>query len=151
MRHDDEALDLLVAGIRQSEDGPVGVALTRANVHAPYDPVGPWRGRNEEAIALGTMPLGGVGEVDRPRIGAHIDCLDGARRNKAGHDHDQHRRQAGADENQPTSSQLHPLSTPSRASPDQTLSVSGLTLVNFTSISRPRRARRYPRVAESSN
>jgi hypothetical protein len=57
------------------------------------------------------MPLDCVGQIDRTRIGAHIDRLDGARRNDTDDDHRQHRRYTGADENQPTSSQLFPLST----------------------------------------
>ncbi len=118
VRHDDQALDLLVAGIGKREHRPIGVALARAHVHAADDSVGPGRGRNEDAVALGAMPLGGVGEIDRLRLRAHVDRLDGARGREADHDHGQHRRYAGADEKQPTSLQLHPCRPLRRASPD---------------------------------
>jgi hypothetical protein len=44
MRDDDQPVDLLVAGIRQRKDRPVGVALACAHVHALHDAVGTGRG-----------------------------------------------------------------------------------------------------------
>ncbi len=92
MRHDDQALDLLVAGIGQREHGPIGVALARAHVHAPDDAVGPRRGRDQQAVGLGAMALGGVGKIDRRGVGAYTDGLDRARGREADDDQSQHRR-----------------------------------------------------------
>ncbi len=112
MRHDDEALDLLVAGIGEREHRPVGVALARAHVHAADDAIGSGRGGDQEPVGVGAVAFGCVGEIDRGCVGAHVDGLDGARGREADHHDGQHRRYAGADENQPPSSQLHPVSTP---------------------------------------
>ena len=57
MRHDDEALDLLVAGVGERERRPIGVALAGAHVHAPDDSVGAGRGRNEDAVTVAALPL----------------------------------------------------------------------------------------------
>ena len=107
MRHDDEPLDLLVAGIGECEHRPVGVSLARTHVHAANDAVGSRCGRDEQPVGVGAMVLGGIGEVDGLRVGAHIDRLHRARRREADRGHGQHRREAGAHEMQPTFSQ-HP-------------------------------------------
>ncbi len=64
MRDDDQAVDLLVAGIGEREHRPVGVALARAHVHALDDAVGAGRGRHQDAVAVGAVPLDRGGEVD---------------------------------------------------------------------------------------
>jgi hypothetical protein len=108
VRHDDQALDLLVAGIGEREHGPIGVALSRAHVHAPNDPIGSGRGRNQQAVGFGAMALDGIGQVDRLRVGADINSLDRARGRQRRHDRDERRGHKGADEMQPTSSQPYP-------------------------------------------
>jgi len=79
MRHDDQALELFVAGIGEREHRPIGVALARAHVHPSDDAVGSGRSGDEQAVGLGAMAFGGVGEIDRLRVGAHIDRLHRAR------------------------------------------------------------------------
>ena len=92
MRHDDQPVDLLVAGIGEREHRPVGVALARAHLHAPHDAVGPGRGRNQDAVAVGAMALDGVGQVDGGGVGAHVDGLDRVCGREADHNHGQHGR-----------------------------------------------------------
>ena len=65
MRHDDEALDLLVARIRERKHRPVAIAFARAHVHAPDDAVRSGRGGHQDAIAIGAMALGCIREIDR--------------------------------------------------------------------------------------
>ena len=64
MRHDDQPVDLLVAGIGEREDRPVGAALARAHLDAADDAVRPGRGRDLDAVAVGALALDRVGEVD---------------------------------------------------------------------------------------
>ena len=79
MRHDDQALDLLVAGIGEREHRPVGVALAGAHVDAADDAVGAGRGRDQDAAVLAAMAFDRVGEIDRGRVEPHIDGLDRVR------------------------------------------------------------------------
>ena len=65
MRHDDQAVDLLVAGIGEREHRPVGAGLAGAHLDAAHDAVGPGRGRDLDAVAVAGQRLDAVGEVDR--------------------------------------------------------------------------------------
>ena len=130
MRHDDQPLDLFVAGIGEREDGPIGVSLARAHVHAADDSVRSGSGRNKQPVGVAAIALGGVSEIDRLCIGAHIDRLDRAAARGAKGKHEQHRRDAGADKIQPKSSQLHPH----RPSPGFLRTDAMPRQANFTSI-----------------
>jgi len=66
VRDDDQALELLVAGIGEREHRPIGIALTRPYVHALHDTVGTRRGGYQEAIRIGTVALD-CGRSDRAR------------------------------------------------------------------------------------
>src|SRR6202022_3967785 len=83
MWDDDEALDLLVAGIGQRKYGPIAVALARTHVHAADDAVRSGRGRYQQAIAFGAVALDRIGEIDRRCVGTHADGFDRARRHQA--------------------------------------------------------------------
>src|SRR5438067_11588393 len=54
------------------------------------------------------MALGSISEIDRRRVDAYVDRLNGARGKRAGDDHRQHRRHAGANETQSPTSEPHP-------------------------------------------
>jgi hypothetical protein len=91
VRHHDQPVDLLVAGIGEREHRPVGRALARRLLHAAHDAVGAGRGRHLDAVGLGLDQVGDAGEVDRGDVGAHVDRLDrecGRRRAQAGDDHE---------------------------------------------------------------
>ena len=77
VRHHDQAVDLLVAGIGEREHRPVGGALARRLLHAAHDAVGAGRGRHQDAVGFGLDPIGDGGEVDRRHVGAHVHRLDG--------------------------------------------------------------------------
>ena len=77
MRHDDQAVDLLVAGVGEREHRPVGRALARRLLHAADDAVGAGRGRDLDAVGFGLDELGDAGEIDRGHVGAHVHRLDG--------------------------------------------------------------------------
>ena len=77
MRHHDQAVDLLVARIRQRKRHPVGPGLAGAHLDAADDPVIARRGGHLDAVAVGLQPLHRIGEIDRRDVDAHIDGLDG--------------------------------------------------------------------------
>ena len=79
MRHDDQAVDLLVAVIGEREHRPVVAALARAHLDAAHDAVGAGRGRNLDAVGFGVLPFGGGGEVDRRGVEADVDGFDRVR------------------------------------------------------------------------
>ena len=144
MRHDDQPLDLLVAGIGEREHRPIGVALARAHVHAADDAVGSRRGGDQDAVALGAMALDRIGEVDR---GASVRTLIAstarARRARQQTVRPAAPRAQARDEKQPTSSRAPPLSivAPSFAGADAIPRASAM-LANFTPISRPAQSAR---------
>ncbi len=76
MRRHDQPIDLLVAVIGEREDGPVCARLAGAHLDAADDAVGAGRGRNLDAVAVATLELDGVGEVDGSGVGADVDGLD---------------------------------------------------------------------------
>ncbi len=79
MRHDDQPVDLLVGIIGEREHRPVGIALARAHLDAAHDAVGAGRGGNLDAVGVGLLQFGGVGEVDGRGIEPHVDGLHRAR------------------------------------------------------------------------
>ena len=77
VRHHDQPVDLLVAGIGEREHRPVGRAFARRLLHAADDAVGAGRGRNRDGVGVGLDQFGDAGEVDRGDVGAHVHRLDG--------------------------------------------------------------------------
>ncbi len=77
MRHDDQAIDLLVAGIGEREHRPIGRAFARGLLHAAHDAVGARRRRNLNLPDLGFDQFGDRGEVDRGGIVAVVADADG--------------------------------------------------------------------------
>ena len=82
MRRDDQPFDLLVRIIGQREDDPggLGARFERADLDAPHDAVRAGRCRDLDAVALRTVALDHLGEIDRLRLERHSDRLDGASR-----------------------------------------------------------------------
>ena len=68
VRRDDQAGQLLLGIVGESEDDPGGLrpGLERADLDSPDDAVGAGRGRHLDAVALGAVTL------DRPR---QVDCV----------------------------------------------------------------------------
>ncbi len=116
MRHHDQALELLVAGIGEREHRPIGIALARPHVHALHDAVGPRRSGDQEAIGIGAMALDRGGQIEGGGVLRHVDRLDRAGRWGAGErDHDDRQPGDGADETQTTISKCVSRSGKSRA------------------------------------
>ena len=105
MRHHDKSVDLLVAGIGESEHRPVGRTLTCRLLHAAHDAVGAGGGRHRDGIAIGLDQFGDAGEVDCGHVGADVHRLDGmgGRRAKDG-GQQQCREWCGAQQAQTTTS-----------------------------------------------
>ena len=80
MRHHDQPVDLLVAGIGEREHGPVGACLTRPHLDPAHDAVAAGRGRDLDAVGIGLLPLDRIGQIDGRDVDRHIDRFDGARR-----------------------------------------------------------------------
>ena len=72
MRHDDQAVHLFVAGIRQCEHRPVGIAFARRHLYAAHDAVGAGRRRHLDAVDFGLVTFHHGGEIDRGGVGTHI-------------------------------------------------------------------------------
>ena len=83
MRHDDQPVDLLVAGIGKREHRPMVAGLACAHLDAARNAVGAGRDRNLNAVAVGARAFGGGGQVDRRGVGADIDGIDRVRRGSA--------------------------------------------------------------------
>ena len=77
VRHHDQPVDLLVAGIGERKHRPVGRALARRLLHAAHDAVGAGGRRHLDGVGLGLDELGNAGEVDRGHVGADVHRLDG--------------------------------------------------------------------------
>ena len=76
-------LELLVARICERKHRPVDIALARAHVHPADDAVRSRRGGDQDAFAIGAMPLDCIREIDRRSVHSHADGLDGACRRRA--------------------------------------------------------------------
>src|SRR5262249_47468231 len=76
VRNHDQAIDLLVAGIRERKYRPVVAALTGAELDAMHGAVGARRGLDQDAIGLGTFQLDRLGQIDRGGIRTDIHGLD---------------------------------------------------------------------------
>ena len=119
MRNDDEAVDLILAGIGEREHRPVGAALAGAHVHALDDAVRPRRSGHLDAVGVGAVALDRVGEVDGRCVAGHIDRLDRVHRPRR-----KRGRQQATGSNDGTQ-QAQNYALPSSAIPAQPLSSSG--------------------------
>ena len=84
MRHDDQAVDLLVAVIGEREHRPVLAGFAGAHLDPAHDAVGAGRGGDLDAVAFGVLQLDGVGQIDGRGIAAHADGVDRVRGQRAG-------------------------------------------------------------------
>ena len=79
MRNDNQAIDLLVAVIRQREHRPIVIAFTRTHLDASYDPIRARCRRNLDSIAIGALHLCRRSQIDRRRVEPHVHRFHGAR------------------------------------------------------------------------
>src|SRR5690606_37019411 len=83
MRGDQQPVDLLIAIVGESEDRPVGIALSllRADLDAADDAVGARRGRYLDLVVGLREKLDLAGQVQRPAVEGYADRL---KRRRAG-------------------------------------------------------------------
>ena len=79
MRHDDQAVDLLVAVVGEREHRPVVVAFAGAHLDAADDAVGAGRGRHLDAVVVGALAFDRGGEIDRSGAEPDADGFHGMR------------------------------------------------------------------------
>jgi hypothetical protein len=125
VRHDNQPVDLLVAGVGKREHRPVGRAFARRLLHAAHDAVRARRRRHLNAVGVGLVNLDDGGEVNRGDVRPHSHRLDGMTLRSAQQGADQDcRKTGGAKKAQTTTSgsALDPLLNPSLSCPSQELS-----------------------------
>ena len=80
MRRDDQAIELVVGVVGEREHHPVLAALAGADLDAADDAVGAGRGGDLDAVGVAVLMIEHRGEVDRRRVTADADGVEGARR-----------------------------------------------------------------------
>ena len=106
-RHDDQAVDLFVAGICNGDDGPVAAALARTHADAAHDAVGAGSGRNLDEVAVGFLDFSGVGKIDGRSIDADVHGVERARA-CAGGEQPEHYRHGSCETQQTQTQPLQP-------------------------------------------
>ncbi len=96
MRGDDQAVELVVGVVGKREHHPVHTAFTGADLDAADDAVGSGRGGNLDAVGVAALMIEHRGEVDRRRVTADADRVDGARRGRGRNNHEAQRNQRKA-------------------------------------------------------
>ncbi len=96
MRRDDQAVELVVGVVGEREHHPVLAALAGAHLDAADDAVGARRGRNLDAVGVAALMIEHGGEIDRRRVTADADGVDGARRRRGRNNHEAQRKQRKA-------------------------------------------------------
>jgi hypothetical protein len=91
MGGDDQAVELVVGVVGEREHHPVLAALAGADFDAADDAVGAGRGGNLDAVGIAALMIEHRGEVDRGRVAADADGVDGARRRRGGNNHEAQR------------------------------------------------------------
>src|SRR5882724_7833284 len=96
MRGYDQAVELVVGVVGECEHHPVLAAFTGAHLDAADDAVGAGRGRDLDAVGVAALMIEDCGEVDRRRVTADADSVDGARwrRERNNHEAQRERRKA---------------------------------------------------------
>ena len=83
MRRDDQAVELVVGVVGEREHHPVLAAFAGADFDAADDAVGAGRGGDLDAVGVAALMIEHRGEVDRRRVAADADGVEGARRRAA--------------------------------------------------------------------
>ena len=91
MRRDDQAVELVVGVVGEREHHPVLPAFAGADLDAADDAVGAGRGGDLDAVGVAALMIEHRGEVDRRRVAADADGVDGARRRCGGKNHEAQR------------------------------------------------------------
>ncbi len=91
MRCDDQAVELVVGIVGEREHHPVLSAFAGAHLDAADDAVGARRGGDLDAVGVAALVIEHRGEVDRGRVTADADGVDGARRWRGGKNHEAQR------------------------------------------------------------
>src|SRR3954452_10228874 len=96
MRRDDQTVELVVGVVGEREHHPVLAAFAGADLDAANDAVGAGRGGNLDAVGVAALMVEHRGEVDRRRVAADADSVDGARwrRERNNHEAQRERRKA---------------------------------------------------------
>ena len=115
MRRDDQAVELVVGVVGEREHHPVLAALAGADLDAADDAVGARRGRNLDAVGVAALMIEHRGEIDRRRVTADADGVNGARRRRGGNNHEaQRKRRKAPDQTQCQFSAINDPSGPQR-------------------------------------
>src|SRR5450755_3513583 len=91
MRSDDQTIELVVGVVGEREHHPVLAALAGADLDAADDAVGARGGRDLDAVGVAALMVEYRGEVDRGRVTADADGVDGARGRRGGNNHEAQR------------------------------------------------------------
>jgi hypothetical protein len=91
VRRHDQAVELVVGVVGEREHHPVLAALAGAHLDAADDAVGARRGRNLDAVGVAALMIQHRGEVDRRRVTADADGVDGRCRWRGGKHHEAQR------------------------------------------------------------
>ena len=91
MRRHDQAIELVVGVVGEREHHPVLAAFAGADFDAADDAVGARRGGDLDAVGVAALMIEHRGEVDRRRVAADADGVDGARRRRGGKNHEAQR------------------------------------------------------------
>src|SRR5450756_1032158 len=91
MRCDDQTIELIVGVVGEREHHPVLSAFAGANFDAADDAVGARCGGDLDAVSVAALMVEYRGEIDRRRVTADADGVDGARRRRGGNNHEAQR------------------------------------------------------------
>ena len=91
MRCDDQTIELVVGVVGEREHHPVLAAFAGADLDAANDAVGAGCRGNLNAVSFAALMIEHRGEVDRGRVTADADRVDGARRRRGGNNHEAQR------------------------------------------------------------
>ncbi len=78
MRGDDQTIELVVGVVGECEHRPILSAFAGADLDAANDAVGAGGGGNLNAVGVAALMIEHRGEVDRGRVAADADGVDGA-------------------------------------------------------------------------
>ena len=91
MRSHDQAVELVVGVVGERKHHPVLAAFAGPDLDAADDAVGAGRGGDLDAVGLALLMVENRGQVDRGRIAADADCVNGTRRRTGDNNHETQR------------------------------------------------------------
>src|SRR5258705_13794659 len=118
MRCNDQTIELVVGVVGEREYHPELAAFAGADFDAADDAVGAGCGGNLDAVGVAALMIENCGEVDRGRVTADADGVDGARRRRGGNNHEAQREGREAPDQAQVSSPRSTLSESARPIPN---------------------------------